>query len=129
MSGTSFISDGRMETYNKHTTPAGREVRVSLGRENSEDVVVLVDNLAVVAAFLRVPPVGVGITELALDGKGRGQVRVRVVAILFAISISTQLHRACRLQVLTESPNPSSPLLRVNTAYHVWVLRSASQVF
>lgn len=38
-------------------------------REHSHDIVVLVEWLAVVTALLLVPPVGVWIAELALDGR------------------------------------------------------------
>lgn len=57
-------------------------MRVGFRGEDSQDVVVLVDGLAVVAAFLRVPPFGVGVAELALDGKGGGEGGVGVVAVL-----------------------------------------------
>ena len=50
--------------------------------EDAEDVVVLVYGLAVVAALDRVPPVGVGIAELALDGERGGEGGVGVVAVL-----------------------------------------------
>lgn len=55
---------------------------VCLCREDAEHIVVLVHGLAVVAAFDWVPPVAVGVAELALDGK-RGRERwVWVIAVL-----------------------------------------------
>jgi len=57
-------------------------VRVLLRREDTQDVIVLVQRLAVVSAFLLVPPVCVRVAELALDGESGGQVGVGVVAIL-----------------------------------------------
>lgn len=53
------------------------EVGVGLSAEDTEDVVVFVDRLAVVAAFLLVPPVAVWVAELALLGG-----RVGVLAVL-----------------------------------------------
>lgn len=61
--------------------PVGLEVSVFLRGEDGKDVVVLVDGLAVVAAFLLVPPVAVRVAELALDGRG-----VDVAAVLYAAS-------------------------------------------
>lgn len=63
---------------------AGCEVRVFFGGEHAVNVVVLVDGLAVVASFLLVPPVAIGVTELALQ---RG--RVDVAAILRHASVMT----------------------------------------
>ena len=51
-------------------------------REDAEDVVVLVDGLAVVAHFLLVPPIGVGVAKLALEWKGRGEGGIGIAAIL-----------------------------------------------
>lgn len=75
-------TDGSHETSHQHAAPAGREVCVFLGREDSENVVVFVQGLAVVTAFLLVPPVAVRIAELALDGEGGGERGVGVIAIL-----------------------------------------------
>lgn len=50
---------------------------VLFGRKNAHDIVVFVHWLAIIASFLLVPPVGVGITELALDWR-----RIDVAAIL-----------------------------------------------
>lgn len=57
---------------------AGLEVRVGLGGEEAESVVVLVDGLAKVTTLLLVPPIAVGVTEGALDCR-----RVYVAAVLF----------------------------------------------
>lgn len=58
------------EASNQDTTPTRLEVRVLLWSEDSEDVVVFVQWFAVVATFLLVPPVAVGVAELTFDGKG-----------------------------------------------------------
>ena len=50
---------------------------VLLRTENTEDIVILVDWLAKVASFLLIPPVGVGVAELAFHGR-----RVGVVSVL-----------------------------------------------
>ena len=52
----------------QYGAPAGGKVVVRLGGKDTEDIVVLVDRLAIVAAFLLVPPVAVGITKSALLG-------------------------------------------------------------
>lgn len=56
---------------------------VCLSGEDTQDIIVLVDGLAVVAALLLVPPVGVRVTELALD---RG--RVGVLSVLTVVSMA-----------------------------------------
>lgn len=60
----------------QHSTESGLEVIVTVGGEDTENIVVLVNGFAVVAAFLRVPPVSVGVTVLTLD---RGWVDVASV--------------------------------------------------
>lgn len=50
---------------------------VLLGTENTKNIVVLVDWLAKVTSFLLIPPVGVGVAELAFHGR-----RVGVVSVL-----------------------------------------------
>lgn len=69
-------------TYHKHSTPTSGEVCVGLCAEDAQNVVVLVDCLTVVTALLRVPPVCVWVTELALYGEGRSQSGIGVVAVL-----------------------------------------------
>lgn len=54
---------------------------VLVGGEDAEDVVVLVDELAEVAALLLVPPVGVGVAELALLGRGVGVAAVLLLLV------------------------------------------------
>lgn len=60
--------------------PCGVEVVVVVQRDGAEDVVVLVAGLAIVAAVLLVPPVGVGVAVVALlEG------RVDVAAVLVGV--------------------------------------------
>ena len=49
-------------THEEHTAPASGEMRVSFRGEDTEDIVVFVHRLAVVAAFLLVPPVTIPLT-------------------------------------------------------------------
>jgi hypothetical protein len=77
----------RDEAAHEDHTPAGGEVCVLLRGEDAEDVVVLVDGFAVVAALLLVPPVAVGVAELALDGQGGSEGGVGVVAVLSSLSV------------------------------------------
>lgn len=70
--------DAGDEGAQQHEAEARLVVGVGFGRKDAQDVVVLVDGLAVVAALLLVPPVGVGVAELALDGWG-----VDVAAVLW----------------------------------------------
>lgn len=58
-------------------SPAGADMRVLLGTEDTENFVVLMDRLAEVALLLLVPPSAIRISELTLHAG-----RVLVVAIL-----------------------------------------------
>lgn len=69
--------DRRYETSQQKEALCRLEVRVLFRREHAQDIVVLVHGLAVVAPLLLVPPVGVGVTELALLGR-----RVDVATVL-----------------------------------------------
>lgn len=68
--------DGK-EGADHDQTRAGGGPGVLPRREDAQQIVVLVNGLAKVSALLRVPPVGAGITELALDSR-----RVDVAAVL-----------------------------------------------
>lgn len=65
------------------------EVGVSLCGEDAQDVVVFVDGLAEVAAFLLVPPVAIRVAKLALD---EGRVDVASV-LLYDVSLRGALAR------------------------------------
>lgn len=58
---------GRDKGSKQQKSETGLVVGVGLRREDAQDVIVLVDGLAVVAALLLVPPVLVWVTQLALD--------------------------------------------------------------
>jgi hypothetical protein len=70
-------SNARDESGHQDSAPAWCEMCVFLGGKDAEDVVVLMDWLAVVSTLLWVPPVGVGVALRALDGW-----RVDVAAVL-----------------------------------------------
>lgn len=48
---------GGAETNQQDSAPARLDVGIFFGREDTKDIVVLVNRLTVVSAFLRVPPV------------------------------------------------------------------------
>lgn len=64
------------ERANLHQALAGGNPGVLVWGEHAEDIVVLVDGLAIVSPLLLVPPVGVRVAELALD---RGRLDVSTV--------------------------------------------------
>lgn len=64
------------EGTEQNSAPTRLEVGVLLWGEHTQDIVILVDRLAVVASLLLVPPVAVRITELALH---RGRVDIAAV--------------------------------------------------
>ncbi|KAL8933278.1 MAG: hypothetical protein Q9211_005870, partial [Gyalolechia sp. 1 TL-2023] len=70
--------NSRHEASQQQEPSAGGEMRVFVGGEDAEDVVIFVDGFPEVAPFLLVPPVGVGVAELALLGR-----RLDVAAILY----------------------------------------------
>lgn len=47
---------------------SGFEVRVFLGGEHAENVIVFMDWFTIVSSLLFIPPVGIWVTELALFG-------------------------------------------------------------
>ena len=55
----------RKEAAQKEETLPGRKVRILVRGEHAEDIVVFVHGFAVVAPLLLVPPVAVGVAELA----------------------------------------------------------------
>ena len=62
-------------------------MRVRVRGKNAQDVVVFVDGLAVVAAFLLVPPVGVGVAELALYGRWIGVISVLILIVMVRAAV------------------------------------------
>lgn len=70
---------------NHNETGTRRGPGVVVRGEDAEDVVVFVNGLAKVAALLRVPPVGMGIAVLTLDGG-----RVDVASVLWRDSWSVK---------------------------------------
>lgn len=58
------------ETPNLEDRRAGFGVGVFLWREHSQNVVVLVNRLAVIPTLLLIPPVAIRIAELAFDSRG-----------------------------------------------------------
>lgn len=64
------------EAAKQDPAPVSLEVGVFFRGEDGKDVVVLVEGFAVVAAFLLVPPVAVGVAELTLDSR-----RVDIAAV------------------------------------------------
>jgi hypothetical protein len=62
--------NGGNEGANHDETGPGGSPGVVPRREDTEDVVVFMDSLSKIPSLLRVPPVGMGITVLALDGWG-----------------------------------------------------------
>ena len=77
---------------------------VWLVREDTKDIVVLVDGLAKVAAFLLVPPVAVRVAEGALHCG-----RVLVSAVLFARWVNYCNHRGEEDQIQRTMPMSSTP--------------------
>lgn len=58
------------EGAKQHASPAGREVVIVMEGNRTQDIVILVYGLAVVAAVLLVPPVAVGVTLAAKLARG-----------------------------------------------------------
>jgi hypothetical protein len=110
-------ANARDKSGHENAAPARCEVCVVLSGEDAEDVIVLVDGLAVVSALLRVPPVGVGVACCALDGRWVDVaavllrlVRVKCVGVclrvhtMFGSSISACVTRSC---VVREKGRPA----------------------
>lgn len=78
---TAQAEDDADEGAHEDEALLGGEVGVLVGGEDAEDVVILVDELAEVAALLLIPPVGVGVAELALLGRGVGVAAVLLLLV------------------------------------------------